>query len=183
MTGRRLVWVLVPLLAVALLLELGRARRLWQGSRAAAIVKDVTIEANRRGRLSRRVLTHNLELLRVAEPMSPVEVALPIARGGQYLLLKRPQAAIRAYERALEIEPRGEIYVHLGRAYLTLGDREAAEEAFSMAMILDHTQRRRVRGFVTKRLRRSSVAPEPAPGADESNDAGESTDGEQEGDE
>ncbi len=179
MTGRRLAWVLVLFLAAARALEFGRAQRLWQGSKAAAVVKDVTIEANRLGRLSQRLLMHNLELLRVAEPLSPVEVALPIARGGQYLLLERPQAAIRAYQRALEIEPRGEIYVHLGRAYLKLGDREAAEEAFRTAMILDHTQRKRVRGYVSRGPRRS----DRETGASQPPEAEESTDGEQANDE
>ncbi len=158
MTGRRLVWVLVPLLAAALVLEVDRARGLWHASRVAAVVKDVTIGANQRGRLSRQLLEHNLELLRVTEPLSPVEVALPIARGGQYLLLQRPKAAIRAYQHALTIEPRGEIYAHLGRAYLQLGDREAAEQAFRTAMDLDHTQRSRVRGFVP-RNRKTAGAP------------------------
>lgn len=156
MTGRRLVWVLCPLLATALMLEIGRANRLWRASRVAAVVKSVTIMANQRGRLSRQLLQHNLELLRVTEPLSPTEVALPIARGGQFLLLDRPQAAIRAYRQALEIEPRGEIYVHLGRAYLKLGDRYAAEKAFRTAMILDHTQRKRVRGFVSQAVVRPS---------------------------
>lgn len=150
MTGRRLVWVLCPLLVAVLVLAIGRAESLWRASRAAAVVKDVTIAASQRGRLSRQLLQHNLEVLKVTEPLSPVEVALPIARGGLYLLLDRPQAAIRAYERALEIEPRGEIYVHLGRAYLKLGDPKAAEEAFRTAMILDQTQRKRVRGFVSR---------------------------------
>ncbi len=150
MSGRRLAWVLFPLLAATLVLEIGRAVRLWRASRAAAVVKDVTIAASQRGRLSKRLLQHNLELLRVTEPLAPVEVALPIARGGLYLLLDRPQAAIRAYQRALEIEPRGEIYVHLGRAHLKLGDPAAAEDAFRTAMILDQTQRKRVRGFVSR---------------------------------
>ena len=150
MSGRRLVWLLCPLLGAALMLEIGRASRLLRASRVAAVVKNVTITASERGRLSRQLLQNNLELLRVTEPLSPVEVALPIARGGQYLLLERPQAAIRAYRQALEIEPRGEVYAHLGRAYLKLGDRASAEDSFRTAMILDHTQRRRVRGFVTE---------------------------------
>ncbi len=154
--GWQLLWVLAPLLVVALALETSRASRLWRASRVAAVVKDVTVGANQHGRLSRRLLEHNLELLRVTEPLSPVEVALPIARGGQYLLLERPRAAIRAYQHALTIEPRGEIYAHLGRAHLQLGDREAAEQAFRTAMILDHTQRRRVRGFVSGKGKKRS---------------------------
>ncbi len=150
MTGRWLAWVLCLLLGAALVLELGRARRLYRASLTAAVVKDVTIAASQQGRLSPQLIQHNLELLRTHEPLSPVEVALPIARGGLYLLLERPRAAVRAYRQALEIEPRGEVYAHLGRAYLQLGDRAASEEAFRMAMILDHTQRKRVRGFMSR---------------------------------
>ncbi len=150
MTGRRLVWVLCPLLAVALVLEAGRARRLYSGSLTAAIVKDITIAASQQGRLSQQLMMHNLELLRVNEPLAPTLVALPISRGGLYLLLDRPQAAIRAYQHALTLEHRGEIFAHLGRAYLKLGDRQSAEDAFRTAIILDHTQRKRIRGFVPK---------------------------------
>ncbi len=182
MTGRRLVWVLCPLLGIALVLEGDRATRLWRASRAAAVVKDITIAASERGRLSRRLLEHNLELLRLTEPLAPVEVALPIARGGQYLLLDRPRAAIRAYRHALEIEPRGEVWAHLGRAYLKLGDRVAAEHAFGLAMILDHTQRKRVRGFVSpENTRRSSVRQDPGAGTTKdpaADDAGEDDGGE-----
>ncbi len=150
MTGRRLVWVLCPLLAAALVLEVGRARRLYSGYLTAAIVKDVTIAASEQGRLSQQLMLHNLELLRVNEPLAPTLVALPISRGGLYLLLDRPRAAIRAYQHALTLEHRGEIFAHLGRAYLKLGDRQAAEDAFRSAIILDHTQRKRIRGFVPK---------------------------------
>ncbi len=164
MTGKRLVWLLCPLLVAALVLETGRARRLWRASRIAAVVKSVTITASDRGRLSRQLLQHNLDLLRITEPLSPVEVALPIARGALYLLLDRPQAAVRAYHEALEIEPRGEIYAHLGRAHLKLGNRDAAVEAFRAAIVLDHTQRRKVRGYVPGSIRQAQPASEASEG-------------------
>ncbi len=172
MTGRRLTWILCPLLVAALALEFGRAERRARASLAAAVVKDMTIAASQRGRLSRQLIQHNLELLRVSEPLAPVEVALPIARGGLYLLLDRPQAAIRAYQHALGIEPRGEIYAHIGRAHLKLGDPAAAEQAFHTAMILDHTQRKRVRGFVSKATGRGAQA-NPEAGASDDADAGD----------
>ncbi len=168
MTGRRLVWLLCPLLVAALVYELGRARRLYSGNLTAAIVKDVTIAASQQGRLSPQLMMHNLELLRAHEPLAPTQVALPISRGGLYLLLDRPQAAIRAYEQALKLEHRGEIFAHLGRAYLKLGNRQAAEDAFHTAIVLDHTQRKRIRGFVPKeRLRRLGLGAE-----DDEDDAG-----------
>ncbi len=174
MSGGRLIWVLCPLLAAALVLEVGRAGELLRASRAAAVVKDVTIAASQRGRLSRQLLQHNLEILRVTEPLAPVEVALPLARGGLYLLLERPQAAIRAYQQALEIEPRGEIYAHIGRAHLKLGDPTAAAKAFHTAMILDHTQRKRVRGFASQTTVRGPEVPE-SEAAGESIDQSETT--------
>ncbi len=184
MTGRRLAWLLCPLLGAALVLEVSRAERLWRASRAAATVKVITIAASERGRLSRQLLQHHLELLRLTEPLAPVDVALPIARGGQFLLLDRPQAAIRAYQHALQIEPRGEIYAHLGRAHLMLGNRAAAENAFSLAMILDHTQRKRVRGFVSpKNIKRSSNRPETETTNETAADKKRETDGEANGDE
>ena len=142
MSGRRLVWVLLPLLALALVLEVRSAVRRMQASMVLGRVKEVTLEADRRGRLTRRMLERNADLLRRVEASSPTEVALPIARGGQYLLLNRPRAAVRAFEKALSIEPRGEVYAHLGRAFLALGDREAAAEAFRAAVVLDPAQRR-----------------------------------------
>ena len=168
MTGRRLVWLLCPLLLAALVLEVGRARRLWRASRIGAVVKSVTITASDRGRLSRQLIQHNLELLRVTEPLAPTDVTLPIARGGLYLLLGRPRAAIRAYRQALTLEPRGEVYAHIGRAHLQLGDRTAAEEAFRTAIILDRTQRRRLRGYISGNV----AQPQPPPAsANETPDA------------
>lgn len=148
MTGRRIVWVLLPILGLGLALEVSRVRDRWRASQAFAAVKAITIEASLRGRLTRPLLERNLSLLRRAEPWSPVEVALPIARGGQFYLLDRPKAAIRAYEDALVIEPRGDVYAHLGRAYLKAGDRRAADRAFRTSILLDHTQLRKLEGFL-----------------------------------
>ncbi len=159
MSGRRLAWVLMLLLTLALALEVRSAAHLWRASLVLGQVKAVTLEANRRGRLSPRLLEHNVDLLRRVEAASPVEVGLPIARGGQYLLLGRPKAAVRTLEKALRIEPRGEVYAHLGRAYLALGDRQAADEAFGTAFVLDPSQRRgqKRRGRPAESKRREGV--------------------------
>ena len=148
MSGRRLVWVLLPLVALALALEVRSAFRRMQASLVLAKVKAATLEADRLGRLSQRMLDRNAKLLRRVEPLSPVEVELPIARGGQYLLLDRPRAAIRTYEKALSIEPRGEVYAHLGRALVAAGDREAADRALRTAVLLDPSQRRGLEGLL-----------------------------------
>lgn len=148
MNGRWLVWVLLPILGLGLVLEVEHAVGRWRASQVFVAVKTITIEASTRGRLTRQLLERNLSLLRRAEPWSPVEVALPIARGGQYYLLERQKAAIRAYQEALALEPRGDVYAHLGRAYLRAGDRPAADRAFRTAILLDHNQHRQLEGFL-----------------------------------
>ena len=148
MSGRRLVWVVLPLLTLALALEVRSAVGRLQASLVLGKVKAASLEADRRGRLSPRMLELHARLLRRVEPLSPVEVGLPIARGGLYMLLQRPRPAVRVFEKALTIEPRGEVYAHLGRAFLALGDGGAAARAFRTAIVLDPSQRRGLGGLL-----------------------------------
>ena len=159
MTGRRAVWILVPLLAAALALQLARVERLWRASRVLAGVKRITVIAAARGQLSTRLLEGNLKLLRAAEPLSPTEVGLPMARGSHYLLLERPRPAVRAYLEAAALEPRGEVYLALGRAYLRAEDRGLATAAFRTAIELDRKARRQVLRFMPS----YGIPPRPPP--------------------
>lgn len=147
MKGRHLSWILAPLLVAALVLEAGRAARHLQANRVVAAVKRVTVEANQRGRLSKPLLERNVRLLREAERLAPADVTIPIARGGQYMMMDRYVAAIQTFEKALEIEPRGEVYAHIGKAQLKLGRRAEADVAFFRAIRLDHNQRRHLVGY------------------------------------
>ncbi len=165
MSGRRLAWILTPFLIAALVLEAGRAVRRWQASRVLTAVKNVTVEANQRGRLTRRLIEHNIRLLRQAEQLYPAEVAIPIARGGQYMMLDRYQAALLAFEKALTIEPRGEIYSHIGHAKLKMGLRDEADRAYRRAIRLDHNQRRHLMGYVQPRKRPKKQGANEAEGA------------------
>ncbi len=146
--ARRLVWVLVPLLAAGLVLEVREAQRRLLASQQLAAVEDLTRQLAAQGMLAPRALERNAGLMRQAAALDPVEVGIPIARGAQYLLLKRYPAAIRAYEEALELEARGEIYANLGKARYHAGDREGAREAFIKALRLNHTLARRFRAYV-----------------------------------
>ncbi|MEL7061816.1 MAG: hypothetical protein AAGN46_17450, partial [Acidobacteriota bacterium] len=94
------------------------------------------------GTVTALLLQQHLDILRQAEEMNPTAVGVPIARGGQYYLLRRYAAAERAYRAALELEPRGEIWANLARTHLAAGDREAAHAAAERAMVLDHNQQR-----------------------------------------
>lgn len=138
MSGRHLSWGLVPLLLCALLWQGQRARQRWDASRLLNAVESVTLQLAEHQRADGRLLQYHAETLRRIAPQAPVNVGIPVARGGQYLLLGRPRAAVRAYREALELEPRAEIYVNLGRALRQIGEHEEARECFQKAMILDH---------------------------------------------
>lgn len=136
-TGRLCFWLLLPLLAAALALHSRQAYGQWRASRVLAAVETVTQQASRNGRLPPQLGGHHLRLLREAAVLNPAQVDVPVAKGWQYLLMKRPQAAVRAFDEALDLEPRAEVYANLGQAHLAAGDRDAAREAFRRAITLD----------------------------------------------
>lgn len=155
-TGRRLLWVLIPLLAVALGLQLRQAERRWRASHQLALIEHTTRRLAEQGVLSRRplpprvqrLLEQGTRILRDAGPLDPVEVGIPIARGSLYRLLSRPKAAVRAYEEALELEVRSEIYLNLGRIHLGGGEPEAARAAFGKAVLLNHKLIKELRPYL-----------------------------------
>ncbi len=154
MSGRRLFWVVLPLLLVALAAEIGRARRLLQASRILKAVEAVAGAAEqahleqRNPAAYRGLLEKGVEQLRLAGRLHPAEVRVPLFRGALYSMLGRPQAAIRAYEEARDQQPRGEIYARLGDVYLQIGQREKALEAYRSAVFLDHNLRKRYRSYL-----------------------------------
>jgi len=148
LNGRLVAWCLAVLLSAALGLQVREAARRMKASQILEVVKTVTQESRRHGRLTKGVINSNIKLLRLAERLNPAEVLLPIARGGQYVRLKRWDSAIQAFETALEIEPRGDIYRHIGRANFSLGRRDEADRAFRLAILLDHNQRRALKGYL-----------------------------------
>ncbi len=151
MSGRRLVWVLTPLLVAILALDIVRGVRRWEASRAVNTVRKITAKITDSGRPNKRLIARNIELLLNAEAISPVDVDLPIARGGQNLLLRRPQAAIAAFEHALVLEPRGEIYAYIGQAKFAAGRHDEAEEAFRIAVLLDRALAGMMHSFMKRR--------------------------------
>ncbi|MEM7587635.1 MAG: tetratricopeptide repeat protein [Acidobacteriota bacterium] len=146
-----MAWLLTPLLLAMIALNAARGIRQWEASRAVNSVRELTIEANQQGSVNRALLQRNIKLLLEAEKLSPVDVDLPIARGGQNLLLKRPRAALVAFERALSLEPRGEVYAYIGRAQYASGNYAEAYEAFQTAVLLDRALEASVSGYL-KRL-------------------------------
>jgi O-antigen ligase len=132
-----LVWVVVPLLILALLAQTGRMRDRLLASRMLRQVELLSMAALSRGEMPRGLVPSNLELLRRASVLDRTEVGIPVARGTQYLLLSNGDQAAAAYREALELEPRPEIHLNLGRALLMAGDQEGARRELQLAVRLD----------------------------------------------
>lgn len=134
---RRLAWVVLPLLALALLAQTGRMRDRLLASRMLRQVELLSMAALSRGEMPRGLVPANLEMLRRAAALDRTEVGVPVARGTQYLLLGNGDQAAAAYLAALDLEPRPEIHLNLGRALLMAGDQEGARREFRLALRLD----------------------------------------------
>jgi O-antigen ligase len=135
--GSLLVWPVLALLVLGLAGQTARWHRRWTASGLLRQVELLSMAAASRGQAPAQLMERNLEALRRAAPLHPDEVGIPIARGTQYLFLGRPEAAIRAYEEALALEPRPEGYLNLGRAQWLAGRREEARRSFVTAVRLD----------------------------------------------
>jgi O-antigen ligase len=136
-SGSLLVWPVLALLVLGLAGQSVRWQQRRTASRLLRQVELLSMAAASRGQAPRQLLAGNLEALRRAAPLDPVEVGIPIARGTQYLFLNRPGEAIQAYEEALALEPRPEGYLNLGRAQWLAGRREEARRSFALAVRLD----------------------------------------------
>ena len=136
MKGKLLVWPVALALLVGLLWQTDRWRDRMTASRALRQVELLTMAALSSGRAPRGLIPANLEALRRAAALDPLEVGIPIARGSQHLLLRNHRAAIEAYEEAARLEPRPEIDLNLGRALLDAGRPEEARVHFQRAVRL-----------------------------------------------
>jgi Flp pilus assembly protein TadD len=134
---KKLAWVLMPLLVLGLLAQTGRMRDRLLASRMLRQVELLSMAALSRGEMPRGLAPANLEVLRRAAALDRTEVGIPIARGTQYLLLNNGDQAAAAYRAALELEPRPEIHLNLGRALLMAGDPEGARRELALAVRLD----------------------------------------------
>ena len=158
-SGRALAWSLVALLALAVAGQVVRAGHRLEANRILHQVEQVSVAAA--GRAPAALFWANVKLLARAQRLDPADARIPLAIGGQYLLLGRPEEALEAYREALAVEPRPEIYLNLGRAQAAAGDPEAARESFRRAALLD----RRLLPAIPREfqpVRRSAQRP-PAP--------------------
>jgi tetratricopeptide (TPR) repeat protein len=137
MKGRLLVWPLAAVLGLALVGQTARWHARMTAGRLLAQVEALTLAAARQGNAPSGLLRANLDALRRAAALDPVEVGIPIARGSQYLVFGEPEPAIESYAAAAALEPRPEIYLNLGRADLLARRSEEARRNFALALRLD----------------------------------------------
>jgi O-antigen ligase len=135
--GSLLMWPLVLLLGFALFQQTGRLRTRGVASRILHRVELLSMAAVSAGKAPPRLFMDNLQALDRAAALDPSEIGIPIARGTQYLLLGQPDAAIRSYTEAIELEPRPEAYLNLGRAQIAAGRLDEARLSFQRAVQLD----------------------------------------------
>lgn len=144
MKGKILVWPLVFALGLALLAQTGRWRDRMVASRILQQVELISLAAAARGRAPSGLLPANLEALRRAAALDPLEIGIPVARAGQHLLFRNYPAAIDAYRDAEALEPRPEIYLNLGIALIRAGRTEEGRRQIETAVRLSPSLSRQV---------------------------------------
>lgn len=157
MNGRMLAFPVTAGLVLLLALQGLRVTHRWEASRIAGAVERASLQATASGSLTPRLVEYNLDRLRGATDLDPTNVHLPILQGSQYMLLGRPRPAIEAYDEAMRLEPRAEIYLNRGKAYRILGDEDAAERDFRTVVELDPFLGNQVRDYLRTRDRRQEV--------------------------
>ena len=147
---------LAAALAAALVAQALRARDL---SRAQTVLRSVEARSSEIARgtsVDSRVLRAHLLALDDAQRLDPAEVAIPIARGNQYLLLGAYESAIEAYRAAQRLERRPETHLNLAEALLRLDRRDEAIAELALVLRLDPMLGKRVPGELEAEVRARS---------------------------
>ena len=148
--------LLAAALAAALVAQALRARDL---SRAQTVLRSVEARSSEIARgtsVDSRVLRAHLLALDDAQRLDPAEVAIPIARGNQYLLLGAYESAIEAYRAAQRLERRPETHLNLAEALLRLDRRDEAIAELALVLRLDPMLGKRVPGELEAEVRARS---------------------------
>lgn len=137
LSGRQLF----PFIFVGLIAAVGwqtlRASDRITSSRLLGQVEARTLAAIQLRRAPSTLFTQHLAWLDTAGRLDPLEIGIPMARGSQFLLLRRPDEALAAYREAAALEPRPEIDLNIGRALWMRGSKEEARVAFARAVKLN----------------------------------------------
>ncbi len=144
MSGRVAFWVVFPCLLATLVGQSIRGAHWISASQTLKAVEARTIEVVTLGRAPTQLLHANVVELERAARLNPGDVGVLIALGSQYLVMRVPDTALETYRRALRLEPRPEIYLNIGRAYLMEGKRAEARRNFRVALRLSPSFRKQI---------------------------------------
>jgi Tfp pilus assembly protein PilF len=143
--GARALRIGIPVLFLAaFVLHLREAGGIVRAQRLLQAVESRTLAMIRSGNLQRPLLLSHVKALEDAKRLDPGEVAIRVAEGSEYFLLGDLTRARVAYEAALALEPRPEIYLNLGKVYLAAGELGRAQEQFARALKGDPHLKREV---------------------------------------
>lgn len=135
---RRLArFVLPAIFAAWVVAQVGRAADLMRAQHILWSVDRRTMEMIRTRDLDKIKLRGNLEALDAARKLDYVEVAIPALQGGQHLMLGEIERARLAYVVALQLEPRPEVLINLGKVCYRQGATKRAAKYFAQAVLLD----------------------------------------------
>jgi tetratricopeptide (TPR) repeat protein len=115
-----------------------------EAARIRRRVEGISLAQAATGRVNRAVVANQVRDLRRAAERDPLDPGIPMLLAGQYMLLQRPEEAAKIYREVLDLEPRPETYLNLGRALQQTGDEAAARDAFERAVVLDWRLRQHV---------------------------------------
>ncbi|HUP21654.1 MAG TPA: O-antigen ligase family protein [Thermoanaerobaculia bacterium] len=107
-----------------------------RANRVLRVAEDQASAMTRRGTLDRGVLRQNIAALTHARAGAPDDARIPHAIGSHYLLLDELSSAESWYRSTLELAPRAETYLNLGRTLWLRGDSTQAHQMFDRAVTL-----------------------------------------------
>ena len=139
-----LPWLLPAALFAAFVLDLRWSANIVRSQRLVRAVEGRTLAMIQSGKLQRSLILSHIAALEDAKRLDPAEVASRVALGSEHFLLSDFVAARAAYVDALELEPRPEILLNLGKSYYAAGDPEPSKPYFARAVNLDPSLAREV---------------------------------------
>ncbi len=145
---------LIALLLIALGAHFGSAGDRLEAARILRTTSLVAQRSAQQGGQVPAILRANLRPLRRARELDTLEVGVPMALGSHYLLLGNAAAAIEWYEKAIDLEPRPNLYFNLARALLMAERSSEAFEHLDSAVRLDPALREpsRALGWTPERI-------------------------------
>ena len=135
-TRRRVaVWTTLACAAATLVYSYLGLERL-RANRVLRVAEDQAEAMAQRGMLDRGLLRRNAAALEMGRRGAPDDERFPLAIGSHYLLLGDLSSAESWYQRALDLAPRAEAYLNLGRVSWLRGDVARAHCRFTKAITL-----------------------------------------------